>query len=139
VYQGWMRVALFFIAGSAWAGQVYRWQDMSGKWHFDDSRNAPVYAEPFVAVNPLSVIETRRPVAFEHAVSADKRKKPSKTRDHKAKERAEGAPSINIDDVEHHRAYCDKWRERLYKSRMGLRDHENQAAYERECILKVHW
>lgn len=139
MYQGWMRVVLFFIASSAWAGQVYRWQDMNGKWHFDDSQNAPVYAEPFVAVSPLSVIETNKAAVFEHAVVTDKRKKLPKARVSKSRKKAENLPSISVDDRERYRVYCDKWRERLYKSRLGLRDHENQAAYERECILKVRW
>ncbi len=142
MYQGLIRVVLLFVASSVWADEVYRWQDASGKWHFGGLQGAPAYAEPFVAMAPLSVIkieviEADKPATYERVAVSDKRNNRFKTKVSKSIRRTVKIP--DIDDHEHHRVYCDKWRERLYRSRLGLRDHENQSAYERECILKVHW
>lgn len=142
MYQGLIRVVLLFIASSVWADEVYRWQDVSGKWHFGGLQSAPAYAEPFVAMTPLSVIKTDvvkadKPVIYERVAVIDKRSNKLRINVTKSRRKTEKIP--DIDDREHHRVYCDKWRERLYRSRLGLRDHENQSAYERECILKVHW
>lgn len=138
--QGLMKVVLLFVVGSAWAGEVYRWQDVDGKWHFGDPQGAPGYAEPFVAVVPLSVIETKK-IAPHDSVDAvvDESNKGSKTKVRKNRKRKEQYQAVDVNDRERHKVHCDKWRERLYRSRLGLRDHEGQSAYERECILKVHW
>jgi hypothetical protein len=142
MYQGLIRVVLLFVASSAWADEVYRWQDAGGKWHFGGLQSAPAYAEPFVARAPLSVIKAEviradKPEPYERVAVPDKHSNRLKIKVSKSRRRTENIP--DIDDREHHRVYCDKWRERLYRSRLGLRDHENQSAYERECILKVHW
>ncbi|MDI1300276.1 MAG: DUF4124 domain-containing protein [bacterium] len=142
MYQGLIRVVLLLVASSVWADEVYRWQDASGKWHFGGLQSAPAYAEPFVAMAPLSVIKTEvikvdKPAIYEHIAVPDKPRNGLKIKVSRSRGRTEKIP--DIDDREHHRVYCDKWRERLYRSRLGLLDHENQSAYERECILKVHW
>lgn len=134
--QGLMLVFLLMMS-SSWAGEVYRWQDGAGVWHFGGPQSAPVSAKPFVAVMPISVIESSKPTAYGYVQKMDESERLIKVKVSKAEKRAEKIPHIS--ERAKHQDYCEKWRERLYRSRLGLRDHENQAAYERECILKVHW
>lgn len=137
--QGLIKVVLLLVAGFTWAGDVYRWQDINGKWHFDGRQSAPAYAEPFVAAAPLSVIQAIKPAPYKYVAVVDEAKKQKKSKASKSRKKLESAQSVSIDDREYHRVYCDKWRERLYRSQLGLRDHEGQAAYEHECILNVRW
>lgn len=135
--QGLMLVFLVFTMGSSWAEEVYRWQDGSGTWHFTGQQSAPVNAKPFVAAVPVSVVEMHVSTAYEHVEETGGRKKPKKLKVSKVGKSAWKNKYLN--DREYHLDYCEKWRERLYRTRLGQRDHEDQAAYERECILKVHW
>lgn len=140
MYQGLIKVILLFIAGFAAADEVYRWQDEGGRWHFGGRQSAPEHAEPFFAAAPFSVVETSSRVQYRQALEEfDETKTQTKTKTRKSRKGTGGDRGVDVNDRERHKTYCDKWRDRMYKSRLGLRDHENQAAYERECILKVHW
>lgn len=161
--QGWTRVALALLLGGVLlqvrAGEVYRWQDSRGQWHFGDPGAAAPGATVQRPVVPMSIIEPgRRPVsvpayAGDEAESSGSGKRSSRVytrvlpdektpRKKKRARKADGdvaGPAPGIDNRESHQRYCERWREKLRKSRLGLRDHEAQDAYDRECILNVHW
>lgn len=163
--QGWAGAALVLLLGGvlcgillpARAGEVYRWQDGRGQWHFGDPGVAAPGATVQRPVAPMSIIEPGHrpaPVYTGEASAPDGSPKRSarmygvnppeekisrkRKRTKKADSRvAEAAPAT--DDRERHQRYCERWREKLRTSRLGLRDHEAQDAYDRECILNVHW
>ncbi len=162
--QGWTRAALALLLGGgllqAVAGEVYRWQDSRGQWHFGDPGAAAPGSVVQRPVLPMSIIEpgpgSTAPAYTDEALPSRSGKRPAKMyslkplreqtaskkkRGRKAdKGLAEPAPVMaGVDGREAHQRYCDRWREKLRKSRLGLRDHEAQDAYDRECILNVHW
>jgi hypothetical protein len=169
MYQGMIGFVLFFVAALATADEIYRWQDESGADHFSNQQSAPVNAQLFKAGVPISVVEmveVKASKSFPVELSPTKRRhsrssrtRPSpvesesgslysesqgqlkghKKRPVKKQRQLQEHTMVPVSDIEHHRIFCDNWRERLRRSRLGLRDHEGQSAYERECILKVHW
>lgn len=147
MYQGLMGFVLVFFAASALAEDVYHWRDDGGQWHFGSEQSAPAYAKRFESTIPISVVETivvmpsqvvmpshREPASDVVTLPRKSRKKSTKR-----KSAPKSHESVAVEDRERHRDFCDRWREQLRRSRLGLHDHEGQSAYERECILKVHW
>ena len=167
--QGLIRAALVLVAiQSAWGADVYRWQDAAGQWHYGDAVAAAQNAK-VIQITPPVLVPFAMPTstlsagmmptganpqsAYKSGKNKEKRresavsKPPSTRKSGKAKSQSptnvqhssfRGAPPP-VEDRDAHREYCDRWRDRLHKSRLRLRDHEAQYAYDRECISKEHW
>lgn len=142
---GWTGLALALCLSSAGAAEVYRWQDERGQWHFSDPQAAGSRAQPLSSGPPISIVPMHKPPAPGRVVDlapeeplAGKGRKAAKGTRRSAKTREQGDLST-VEDRQVHARYCERQREKLRKSKLGLRDHEAQDAYDRECILKVHW
>lgn len=125
-------ILLGLLAGFASGGEVYRWQDSSGQWHFGSGAVVPDGAERAEATNAVSIVKVA-PVKSPYGAKSGERNPRLEAR-------------TNMDEVvkvaeaaRKAKEKCERWRERLRRSRLGLRDHEAQAAYERECVLNVRW
>jgi hypothetical protein len=126
--QAKMLLLASLFSAPAVAEEIYRWQDAAGRWHFESAQSAPPKAVVAAPVTPISVVKTKK-------VVLPPSPEPRRTSDGQRATKGADMPS----ELERKREHCERWRERLYRSRLGLRDHEGQLAYERECILKMRW
>lgn len=133
--QKWQSLVLLLAVQSATAGaeQIYRWQDEAGRWHFAGEQSAPQSASPVTDEAAISVVKMKRLAEPPAAGGGD-----ATNKKRASAERAKKVPDI-VRERERRRVRCERWGERLRHSRLGLRDHEGQDAYDRECIQKVRW
>lgn len=141
MHQGMMVWLLAAMISTAAADEAWRWQDGNGTWHFSSRDSAPTQAQGFEL--PRAGMVGTAPVASPSSVPGPvgARKSPGK---HRARHRQGGEDDpgkllqqIPVGDREQHRQLCEKWHDKLQRERHF--DHEAQDAYDRECILKVHW
>lgn len=132
---------LGLCCGHLSAAEVLRWQDSQGQWHFGGPEAAAENAEPVVMAPPSRGLDMKLDMKLDDAVVTS----PARRGKRKAVERrleepaAEDRKTSRKRQPQTQKEFCEQWRERLRKSRLGLRDHEAQDAYGRECILSVHW
>jgi hypothetical protein len=135
----WLLVAMISTAG---AEEAYRWRDGQGHWHFGGASAAPGSAEAFDPGQPEVVVMPHVAAGVAPVAKEARRKKAAPARTRRARATGAKGPESALQalppgDRKQHEQLCDKWREQLLAKRHF--DHRQEDAYDRECILKVHW
>ena len=141
MHQGVMGLLLATLVVPAAADEAYRWQDARGAWHFSGREGAPAQAEGFRLAEPV-VVDMPVPDAGSRLAPAGdkparKGRKKSRKQPLDMDDPARRLEDVPVTDRDKHRLLCEKWHDSMLRKRHF--DHDEQDAYDRECILKVHW
>lgn len=144
MHQGMMALLLAVLMAPVWAAEAYRWRDEHGVWQFSSPEGAPPKAEGFTLADPVVVDMPRPKPSAAPATAAAGKEQASRKTGKKRRRRlvdADDPAGLLLDapatDSAQRRQLCEKWRNTMLRKRHF--DHEEQDAYDRECVLKVHW
>lgn len=116
------------MIGLTSAGELYKWQDASGQWHFGDA----AHVDPRAGAKSVDIAPEAQNVVKTKVIKSVQKKEKKQAQSRSAGKNQAAA----VVSVREQKLKCDKWREKLHLQ--AFRDAERND-YDHECVSAIKW